>query len=62
MTNERFTFLVNEVVVKNGEGHKLLEQLVEDNEISKLEETKILIAAKLAILSKKVDEWCERLE
>jgi hypothetical protein len=62
MTNERFDFLVNEVVVKNGDGHKFLAKLVEDNEISKLEETKILIAAKLSILAQKIEEWSDNIE
>jgi hypothetical protein len=62
MTNDRFIFLVNEVVVKNGEGHKYLAKLVASKEISKLDETKILIAAQLEILTKKVEEWCNILE
>jgi len=62
MTNDRFTFLVNEVVIKNGEGHQYLSKLVSAKEISKLDETKILIAAQLEILTKKVEEWCKVLE
>lgn len=62
MTKDKFDFLVNEVVVRNGEGHKLLEQLVESNEISKLEETKILITAKIKLLEKKMEAWCEYLD
>ena len=62
MKSDRFTFLVNEVITKNGAGHKLLAKLVEDKEISKIDEAKILIAVKIAIMSKRVEELCELIE
>lgn len=62
MTPEKFNFLVNEVITRNGSGQLFLASLVEQKEISKLDETKILIMAKIAILTKKMDDLCTKME
>lgn len=62
MTPDRFNFLVKEVITKNGSGNAFLSLLVEQKEISKLEETKILLMAKIAILTKKMEDLCAKLE
>lgn len=62
MTNERFDFLINEVINRNGTAQQFLAKLVEDQEISRLEETKILLMAKIKILTKKMEDLYSKLE
>lgn len=62
MTNERFDFLVNEVISRNGTAQQFLAKLVEDQEISPTEEKKILFAAKVAMLTKRVEQLCSIIE
>lgn len=56
ITPELLTRLVNLLVTKNGEGHKELESLLEDGEISEKDAELIKLRANTLLLSYRLDE------